>query len=299
VGKSRRQRDTDAGRIDAGRWLGLRRFLVDHGDFQSAPATSVAIWDAYLGWAATFGLAPLAVESLPLGTEDDHRAWSSFGGGWRRVRVRYPRWRPGWGRHPLMAVLAGLVWAALAAAALWGLAEAAGSDGFGTPRIDRWVDLAAAGLAVIAVTVALFSLAGVVCGVADLFGTVEVTGVVVRRRTRSRSSPRAPRFVRWLADRTAPADPPKVRWYLGVDTGSAPAVRAWSVPIGTYGRIRQGAVVRASVTAVLRYVRSIDATAIGAAAPVEAATAAVDPGRTDPALVDAAARLSERRFSPR
>ena len=102
--RSHRQRDTDAGRAEAGRWLGLRRFLVDHGDFPTAPAPSVAIWDAYLGWAAALGLAPIAVESLPLGTEDDHQAWSSVGGTWRRVEVRYPRWRPGWGRHPLMAV---------------------------------------------------------------------------------------------------------------------------------------------------------------------------------------------------
>ena len=45
-----------------------------------APAPSVAIWDAYLGWAAALGLAPIAVESLPLGTEDDQQAWSSVGG---------------------------------------------------------------------------------------------------------------------------------------------------------------------------------------------------------------------------
>jgi hypothetical protein len=175
VSKSRRQRDTDAGRAAAGRWLGLRRFLVDHGDFPSAPATSVAIWDAYLGWAAAFGLAPLAVESLPLGTEDDHRAWSSYGGTWRRVRVGYPRWRPGWGRHPLMATLTGLVWLGLALLALRGLAAAASSDGFGTDAADRWVDLGAVALAVVALVIAAFSLAGALCGLVDVFRTVEVT----------------------------------------------------------------------------------------------------------------------------
>jgi hypothetical protein len=299
VAKSTRQRDTDAGRADAAHWLGLRRFLLDHGDFQQAPVSSVAIWDAYLGWAATFGLAPLAVESLPLGTEDDHRAWSSFGGGWRRVRVRYPRWRPGWGRHPFMAMAAGLLWAALAGAAIWGLAELAASDRFDTYRFDRWIDLGAALLSLLAGAIAAYSLVGVVCGVADLFRTVDVDGVVVRRRTRSRSSPRAPRFVRWLADRTAPSDPPRVRWYLGVDSGDGPQVDAWSVPIGTYGRVRQGALVRVTVTPLLRHVRSIDTTAAATPVPVDAATGAGDPGHTDPALVDAAARVAERRFSPR
>jgi hypothetical protein len=299
VARSHRQRDTDAGRAEAGRWLGLRSFLVDHGDFPNAPAPSVAIWDAYLGWAAALGLAPIAVESLPLGTEDDHHAWSSVGGRWRRVEVRYPRWRPGWGRHPLMAVLTGLMWTALAVLALRGLVEVAGSDGFGEASAERWVDRGAAALAVIALGVATYSLAGALCGVADLFRSVEVTGVVLRRRTRGRTSPRAPRFVRWLADRDAPDDPPKVRWYLGVDTGEAPTVAAWSVPIGTFDRVGQGARVRVSVTPLLGYVRSIETAVVDAAEPSAAPTATVDVSGSDPVLVDAAARLAERRFSPR
>ena len=151
----------------------------------------------------------------------------------------------------------------------------------------------------IAAAVAAFSLAGALCGVADLFRTVEVTGVVLRRRTRGRSSPRAPRFVRWLADRDAPDDPPKVRWYLGVDTGDAPTVAAWSVPIGTFDRVGQGARVRASVTPLLGYVRSIETAVVDAAQPSAAPAATVDVSGSDPVLVDAAARLAERRFSPR
>jgi hypothetical protein len=299
IGRSRRQRDTDAGRAEASRWLGLRRFLVDHGDFPNAPAPSVAVWDGYLGWAAALGLAPLAVESLPLGAEDDHHAWSSMGGTWRRVEVRYPRWRPGWGRHPLMAVLTGLLWAAVALLALRGLAELTGSDGSGETSVDRWIDLAAAVVAAVALAVAAFSLAGALCGVADLFRTVEVTGVVLRRRTRGRTSPRAPRFVRWLADRDAPADPPKVRWYLGVDPGDGPTVAAWSVPIGTFDRVGQGTRVRASVTPLLRHMRSIEAVRLDVVHPPSAPAATVDVGGSDPVLVDAAARLAERRFSPR
>ena len=296
VAKSKRQRDTDAGLVEAGRWLGLRQFLVDHGDFPTAPASSVAIWDAYLGWAAALGLAPIAVESLPLGTEDDHQAWSSFGGTWRRVKVGYPRWRPGWGRHPAMAVVTGLLWTAVALVALRGLIALAGADGF--ERADRWVDLGAAVLGALAVAVAVFSLAGALFGVADLFRTVEVRGIVLRRRTRGRSSPAAPRFVRWFSDRDAPEDPPRVRWYLGVDTGAAPQVVAWSVPMRTFERVGQGVLVQASITPLLGYVRSIQEVAAGPQATTAEAAAAVAAGAADPVLVDAAARLAERRFSP-
>jgi dihydroorotase len=43
-----------------------------------------------------------------------------------------------------------------------------------------------------------------------------------------------------------------VRWYLGVDTGAAPQVVAWSVPMRTYERVGQGALVEASITPLLQ-----------------------------------------------
>jgi hypothetical protein len=105
--------------------------------------------------------------------------------------------------------------------------------------------------------------------------------------------------VRWLADREAPDDPPRVRWFLAVDDGEGPVVDAWSVPVRTYDRVRQGALVHATVTPLLRHVRAIDSKAAPAPVPVEAAPSAANSGHADPALVDAAARVSARRFSPR
>jgi hypothetical protein len=55
-----------------------------------APA-SVAIWDRYLGYGAALGVATAAVHALPMGAEDDHRAWSAFGGRWRVMKVSCPR----------------------------------------------------------------------------------------------------------------------------------------------------------------------------------------------------------------
>ena len=98
----------------------------------TAPAPSVAIWDAYLGVGrrartrADRGREPAARHrGRPPRVELVRRDLAP------RARSGYPRWRPGWGRHPLMAVLAGLLWTALAVLALRGLLEVAGSDGFG------------------------------------------------------------------------------------------------------------------------------------------------------------------------
>jgi hypothetical protein len=49
-----------------------------------AATASMAIWDRYLGYGAALGVATAAVHALPMGAEDDHRAWSALedGGGW-------------------------------------------------------------------------------------------------------------------------------------------------------------------------------------------------------------------------
>ena len=55
----------------------------------------------------------------------------------------------------------------------------------------------------------------------------------------------------------------------------------------------------ASVTPLLGYVRSIETAVVDAAEPSAAPVATMDVSGSDPVLVDAAARLAERRFSPR
>jgi len=84
------ERDTPAGREAAARWLGVRTYLGNDEFFPTLPPAAVAIWDRYLGYGAALGVATGAVQALPMGAEDDHRAWSSFGGRWRMVRVAYP-----------------------------------------------------------------------------------------------------------------------------------------------------------------------------------------------------------------
>ena len=87
------ERATDLGLEVAGRWLGLREHLAG-GRFAEQPAAAVTIWGRPLAYAATLGLAPRAVVSLPIASAaDDRRAWSDYGGMWHVVDVRYARGR--------------------------------------------------------------------------------------------------------------------------------------------------------------------------------------------------------------
>ena len=102
------QRDTPAGAEAAARWLGVRDYLGRNEVFPTLAPASVAIWDRYLGYGAALGVATAALRALPMGAEDDHRAWSAYGGRWRVVKVRYPRLGFTWGRRPPVAFLVGL-----------------------------------------------------------------------------------------------------------------------------------------------------------------------------------------------
>ena len=97
----RGERDTPAGRAVAARWLGLREFL--HGDeaFRELPPAAVAVWDRYLPYGCALGETRGCDEAIDLGMGDRTRVWSSFGGGWHRVRVHYPRFWGRYGKKPL------------------------------------------------------------------------------------------------------------------------------------------------------------------------------------------------------
>ena len=110
VGSRSGERDTPEGRQAAARWLGLREALGEDPLFAEQPPAAVAIWDHLLAHGTALGVAHGVVAALPMGTESDTEAWSPFGGRWRVVRVRYPRrLPPGYGLHPGLAVLYGLL----------------------------------------------------------------------------------------------------------------------------------------------------------------------------------------------
>ena len=84
-----------------------------------------------------------------MGAEDDHRAWSAYGGRWRMVKVRYPRLSFIWGRKPAIAILVGLAAAGAGYGVLrlmLGLRDWA--EGFTeADQAAGWVQTAAAALA--------------------------------------------------------------------------------------------------------------------------------------------------------
>jgi Predicted membrane protein (DUF2207) len=234
-----RQRHTPAGLEAASRWLGVEDHLRTDSVFDSLPPTAVATWERLLAYGAALGTAAGAVRPIPMGAEDDHRAWSSFGGRWRQVRVRYPRGiaSPGWGSWPWKVVLLSLLRGAIAAGLVW-LGRVLRSGGVGQEaRVEDALRTAAGVLDVVAAVLVAYSLLQLVRGVADLFLVRQRSGVVVRARERGDDRSR--------------------RWYLGIDDGSTDRIRAFRVGPGLYQQAPEGSHVTLTVTRILGFVSAV------------------------------------------
>ncbi len=102
-------RETPEGLEAAARWLGVRAELAENEVFVTYTPLTVPLWDRLLAYGAALGVATGASGPLPMGKESDTRAWSSYGGRWRPVRISYPRlWPPAWGAEPFVAMVGGL-----------------------------------------------------------------------------------------------------------------------------------------------------------------------------------------------
>jgi hypothetical protein len=245
IRERRRQRDTPAGLAAGTRWLGVRRHLRDDPAFEDLPPASVAVWERYLAYAAAFGVAREAVRALPMGAEEDRRAWSTFGGRWREVRVRYPLlWPPAWGWLPGVALLAAVAGIAVAGGLLrlglavgWPDPSPGVPSGFVTVLRGFIVTVWAAGS-----LVAVWSMVTLVRSIGDLGQVRTVSGQVLRLRTFGQSS-------------KGPG-----RHYLALDDGQADAVRAWRVPDDLWRstRIAQYRAATVTVGPFLGRIRSIE-----------------------------------------
>ncbi|WP_329114543.1 DUF2207 family protein [Streptomyces sp. NBC_01465] len=122
LGKALGERATPKGLERAGHWAGLRSWLTAHEDFAQLPPASVTVWDRYLAYGTALGVTTLTGRLLGFDSGDRRRVWSSYGGTWRSVRIRYPRLRPGFGcstrRLLQLTAAAGVVAAALCAFAI-------------------------------------------------------------------------------------------------------------------------------------------------------------------------------------
>ena len=240
IAASDRQRGTDAGMEAASSWLGVRGYLSGTATFPDLPPAHVVLWERYLAYATAFGVARACVRALPMGVEPDRRAWSSYGGRWRQVKVRYPKLRPGWGMSPWVALARGLFFGGLAGLVTYVLlvrADPLGSTD-ATDAASRYAAWAVLGVGLICllVTVRLASL--VVQAFGDMFVTRTVEGEVLRERS-------------WGSDE-------KTTSWVALDTGTSPAIRAWRVSGDRAAEVVQHQVVRARVTPLLGFVRSFE-----------------------------------------
>jgi len=233
------ERDTPAGREAAARWLGVRTYLANNELFRTLPPAAVAIWDRYLGYGAAMGVATAAVRALPMGAEDENRAWSAYGGTWRVVEVNYPRARILWGRHPVVGFLIAVVIAAVGYGAtrlMLGLRGA--TDGY-TGSVASWVRLIATLLLVTAVALLVWAISAAVRALLDAASHRRFKGQVLRLRS-------------WSDEDN------KVRYLAAVDDGKATKVKAWFVPQAVYSQLRTGSLVDMDVGPRLGHVFRIE-----------------------------------------
>jgi hypothetical protein len=246
VTASDRQRDTERGQYVAAYWLGFAAYHEDNDVIPTLPAAAVTVRGRYLAYCAALGLAPGAVRDLPLGAEDDERAWSNAGGQWRQVRVRYPRLRPGWGRRPWVAAVAGAVGVVVAWNVLrLGDAMRAASD---ASLGDFLAWLHRAGVLVIVMGLLALAWFGTeaLLALADLVsGDRTVSGRIVRCRERAG------------IEFNTNDDEGGKRRYVAVDTGVGDRITAWSVSRELYPQCSQGRDVEVTVTRGLQHVRSV------------------------------------------
>lgn len=235
---SKRQRSTDAGDAAAARWLGVREALESSPSFALLPPSGVVVWERHLAYAAALGVAPRSIRALPMGAESDDEAWTASSGEWRKVAVRYPRFRPGWGRHPALAMLVGGL------GTLWGfwLLRLARGDLGGD---ELWLRAFVLVILALAVVVLTRSLPQLLWALLDLFGAKTVQGTVLRARTRVGPIP-------YL---TNGDEKQYVRFFVAIDDGRSDRLTAYRVSLRLYEALPQGAEAKLKATPNLGYVR--------------------------------------------
>jgi hypothetical protein len=240
---------TEEGIAATGRWLSVRQRLVA-GGFAPMAASSLEIGDRRLAYAAAMCLADGARIELPLAREDHRRAWSAVGGQGRLVRIKYP-WRPLYGVNPLVALIAGLV------AAFVGLrARRFFSD---VARREAWLSLferfedqdwlirdVATGITALMFLPILLGLWSAFAGAADMFNSVERTGVVIRARRPAEVSPLPRALVKRL-------EGDRYSLFVAVDDGSSDTITAFRASERT--AMPQGVDAVVTATPVLGHIR--------------------------------------------
>jgi len=244
VAKFPGERDTPAGREAAMRWAGLRRRLGDDEAFGALPPSAVAVWDRYLPYGTALGVNHVCSAVLDLGMGDRDLVWSSFGGSWHRVRVRYPKF---WGRYGRTALNLGFLAALTAVLGLLLLRQvpdiartfADASAGFDPSReaeSDRNYSTFRNVLLAVALFLAARGLYRLVRTMVDVFAPRHLTGEVLWCEV-------------WKTKQGKNNDAPPIPWlyHVAVDDGSGDRTTAWALPVELTRSAVTGTTVRFTV----------------------------------------------------
>ncbi len=247
--RSYAQRPTTEGLRRAKHWMSLRAWMEPRG-FEGASSGTANNPSRALAYAAALGLADRATEELPVVPEDDRLAWSNATGDWHVVRVRYPL-RPGYGRHPALVLLVGLVGAVgffLLHRFLLDVSRGEALSGVveDFPDWSDTIENVALGFAIAMLVPLAWMVWLVIAGSFDLFSTVRRQGVIVRARRPQRVVPFS-RVLRPLARRD------RFALFIAVDDGRNDRISAWLANERT--AVPQGARAKVFATPVLGYVR--------------------------------------------
>jgi hypothetical protein len=262
AGRPLGERDTPAGRAAATRWLGVRDWLRGHEQFADLPPAAVAVWDRYLGYGAAVGATHLASAVLDLEMGNRRLVWSSFGGTWHRVRVRYPSFWPRYGRTLPFLLLRG------------GAYSLAGS---GWLKIFGWGDrYALPGIALL-----VLGLYVLVRALLDLATTRTITGEVLWHES-------------WKSTGGSDDEPARP-WldHLAIDDGTDDRTTAWGLPSEWGGRCADGDTVTITVRPWSRRIGELTQVGAGRSRELIETVTADDTGALAVRMLDQGAATAE------
>lgn len=262
AGRNLGERDTQAGREAATRWLGVKAWLRGHEAFADLPPASVAVWDRYLAYGAAVGATRATSAAIEMGMGDHTRVWSHFGDVWHRVRVRYPKgwWR--YGRTAPKVIIRGLIVGGIAVLLLWkvrGVVADIGDDQSGTAATA--FDLGTRLILLLGAFGTLYGAYLITRMIIDLAAPATITGEALwirlwKQHPGGENSPPRP----WL-------------YYLAVDDGKGDTTRAWGLPVELLSKVDNGDTVRIVVRPWTRRIGEVTVVERGHAAQTYVAPA--------------------------
>jgi hypothetical protein len=176
---------------------------------------------------------------IDLGMGNRRRVWSSYGGAWHQVRIRYPSFWPRYGRTAARLFVRGALGAALGGLVLYywarSVAAAVAEPAIGQSPVARFAGTVTdAGLLVAALALG-YGLYLLVRTAVDLATPATITGQVLWRQV-------------WRQTQGSNNHPPRP-WlhYLAIDDGTADQTTAWGLPSEHAGRCHDGDTVTITV----------------------------------------------------